>query len=84
MAAAVITPEERLARSAKAGKLADAVMPFVATLGPLSGPQAAEVVRKVGEDGRAAVAALAGTRMPSPHTWNIVAALVRTRVENGR
>lgn len=83
MTGRVVSPEEREARARKAGRLAGALMPHIDALGPLTGPQAAEVVRLLPPEAKATIEQLAGVRRPaSPHTWAVVAGLMRTRFEH--
>lgn len=86
----VITPEEREARTAKARRLAAVVSPLVAPImethlpgcGEAQGRLAGRLVRELPEAARLTAAALAGTRPPSPHTWNVVAQIIAGRYEH--
>lgn len=77
----LISPEERALRGEKARLLADALMPMLTQIGVTDPNRAREIVRLVSEEGRAAAAATAGVRVPSPLTWGLVANLIAGRVE---
>jgi hypothetical protein len=75
---------ERTARAAKAAALVGVVIEHlhVLELDTLDPAKAAEIVRLLPETSRRTCAELAGVRPPSPHTWAIVAGLIRTRLEH--